>query len=361
MTDYYEIDFLDVESPKSGDAITLRYTLGQFTYIHVVDAGFQATGEAVVRHVKGYYGEDSYVDHVVATHPDGDHAGGLRSVLKEMTVGELWMLRPWEYSAELLPRFATYNSEAALRSKLRELYPNLVALEEIAMERGIPIRTPFQGESIGAFRVMAPSKSRYLDLIVDSERTPEGVESTTPNDSVGSALYEALRKALLKVAEWGKEVFSANDTSAENEMSIVQFANLCGETILLTGDVGRGGLAEAADYADFLGVGLPGIRKFQVPHHGSRRNVSSDILDRWLGPKLLLQPPVGAGHFEAYISSAKADTHHPRKSVIRAMIHRGANVYWTEGQSIRTQKNAPPRQGWAALTAANYPGEQEES
>jgi hypothetical protein len=36
---------------KSGDAITLRYTMNGATTIHIVDAGFQATGDAVVAHV----------------------------------------------------------------------------------------------------------------------------------------------------------------------------------------------------------------------------------------------------------------------------------------------------------------------
>lgn len=73
-------------------------------------------------------------------------------------------------------------------------------------------------------------------------------------------------------------------------MSVVQYANLHGHRILLTGDAGRAGLAEAADYAPFAGLALPGIDRFQVPHHGSRRNVSTEILDRWLGAQLAEVP-----------------------------------------------------------------------
>jgi hypothetical protein len=45
-------------------------------------------------------------------------------------------------------------------------------------------------------------------------------------------------------------------------------------------------LTEAADYAPHIGLTLPRIDRFQVPHHGSRRNVSTEILDRWLGERL---------------------------------------------------------------------------
>ena len=41
MSDFYEIDFLDVETAKSGDAIALRYGINGVTQVHVVDADFR--------------------------------------------------------------------------------------------------------------------------------------------------------------------------------------------------------------------------------------------------------------------------------------------------------------------------------
>ena len=60
------------------------------------------------------------------------------------------------------------------------------------------------------------------------------------------------------------EVFSPNETSAENEMSIVQYANICGQRVVLTADAGRAALAEAADYTPYVGLQLPGVDQFQV-------------------------------------------------------------------------------------------------
>ena len=37
MSDFFEIDFLDVEAKDSGDAIPLRYKIGDETRIHVTD------------------------------------------------------------------------------------------------------------------------------------------------------------------------------------------------------------------------------------------------------------------------------------------------------------------------------------
>lgn len=363
MADFFEIDFLDVESSKSGDAIAIRYQIAGRTYIHVVDGGFQDTGKALVSHIAKYYDNPAYIDHVVVTHPDGDHAGGLRAILEEFRVGRLWMLRPWIYADEIIDRFTRFSSVANLQKRLRKVYPNVAALEEIAEERGIRIQEPFQGVSIGAFTVMAPTKARYLDMVVQSERTPECLDEAemTAQETLKSLIQRAGAKAVSLIrAAWGYEVFSQEPTSAENEMSVVQYAEICGKRILLTGDAGRDGLTEAAAYASSVGIGLPGIDRFQVPHHGSRRNVSTKVLDIWLGPRLSSRPEGGKEKFTAIVSSAKKDEDHPRKAVVRALIHRGARVVTTEGSSLHTSHNAPSRDGWSAAVPLGYPEEQEE-
>jgi beta-lactamase superfamily II metal-dependent hydrolase len=362
VPDFFEIDFLGVEAKDSGDAITIRYRLNGVTSIHVVDGGFQDTGNHVVEHIQKYYGGSSIIDRVVATHPDGDHLGGLRTVLEELRVRELWMLRPWLYAQEIVHRFKNISSLDYLVRALKNAYPNVLALEEIANRKGIPIGEPLQGAAIGAFRVMAPTRARYLDLIVSSDRTPEaeGVQKSTLLSGFGAAVRKAGSAiASLVKGAWGKEVFSSEDISAENNMSVIQYALLCNKSILLTGDAGTESFSEAAAYTPVVGLTLPGIYRFQAPHHGSRRNVSTEMLDQWLGQRLPNKPADGQESFTAIISSAKADPDHPRKAVIRGLIHRGAKVIATEGRDIRTQVNAPDR-GWTPVQGEEYPEEQEE-
>ena len=360
MSDYYEIDFLAVETKKSGDAIGIRYQISGATSIHVVDGGFQSTGVDLAQHIRSYYANPSFIDNVVLTHPDGDHAGGLREILDTFEVGALWMLRPWDYAEELLPLFSRYQSVESLRIRLKADFPNIVALDEIAKTRGIPVYAPFQGARIGAFTVMTPTKQRYLQLIVESEKTPAVTAQASAQSFMEafSAAFASIKNMVR--AFWGEETFPSDDTSAENEMSVVQYANIAGHKILLTGDTGRAGLTEAADYAPYVGLSLPGIDRFQVPHHGSRRNVTSEILDRWLGTKLSSPPVRGGEKFFAYISSALEDKDHPRKSVVRAMIHRGAGVIPTEGRTVCCGSNAPARARWTSIEPEAYPEEQEE-
>uniref|UniRef100_A0A832DK10 MBL fold metallo-hydrolase n=1 Tax=Ignavibacterium album TaxID=591197 RepID=A0A832DK10_9BACT len=362
MSDYFEIDFLEVGESKSGDAITIRYKIGEHTTIHVVDGGFQETGDSIVEHINKYYGNPSYIDRVVVTHPDGDHVGGLKTVLEKFSIGELWMLRPWNYAGELIYRFDRYTSVENLKKRLKEIYPNIATLEEIANKKQINIYEPFQGAVIGEFKVLAPTKSRYLDLIVESEKTPESSEEKNVLSSL--AFGEITKKAMKKVinfirAKWGEENFSDEPTSAENEMSVIQFSLLCNHKILLTGDAGRLALTEALNYAPRIGLTLPGIDKFQVPHHGSRRNLSSDILDAWLGQKLSSKPPNGTEKFSAIISVAKKDEEHPRKAVVRALIHRGAKVIDTKKGTLCAYFNSPDR-GWDTAVPLEYPEDQEE-
>lgn len=362
MADFFEVDFLDVETDCSGDAIALRYEISGQQTIHVVDGGYQVTGAAIIKHIRDHYGGANRIDHVVVTHCDRDHTGGLSAVLEDMEVGALWMLRPWIYAEELLPRFPTYINADRLRARLRGIYSNLVTLEALALKKGVPIFEPFQGTAIGAFTVLAPSRARYLELIVDSDKTPETVEESqaTAADRAWALAKSALKRAVAFVAAlWGDEVFSPEETSAENEMSLVQYARLCDKKIVLTGDAGRGTLAEAADFAPQAGLALPGIDRIQIPHHGSRRNVSTELLDRWLGARLRTMPTPGTETFTAIASSAKKDTDHPRKAVVRAFMHRGAKVIATESRTICSYGGDAPSRGWNPVQPSPYPEEQE--
>ena len=355
MSDFVEIDFLAVETAKSGDAIAIRYSIDGVTAVHVVDGGFLDTGEKLVKHLKSQY-QTTHVDHVVLTHTDQDHVNGLRKVLEQCTVGCLWMNRPWMHAAELLHRFETYNSVDALCRRLRSEYAAAANLEALAIERGIPIHAPLQGAVVGRFTVMAPSMARYLDLIVSSEKTPAAVDEGKAMGLSGYFVKALKTAANLVKAAWAHEYFPIEGTSSENEMSVIQYAEIGGRRILLTGDAGRNGLNEAAGYAPYVGLQLPGLWMFQVPHHGGRHNVSTEVLDAWLGKRL--PGPSGQTQFNALCSSAKADEHHPKKSVIRAIHHRGGHFAATEGRNLCLAHSIS--RGWAPVPQHPYPEEQEE-
>ncbi len=362
MADFYEIDFLDVETKKSGDAIALRYEVNGVRAVHLIDTGYQQTGPSIVKHVRDHYGTD-VVDNLVITHCDGDHTGGAVHVLENLKVQRIWMLRPWNYADQLIDRFEVGTVEG-LRRRLRQIYWQLVDIEKKADELGIPIEEPFQGERIGEFRVLAPSRARFLDLVVRSDKTPETVEeaAATVSDRAFWLLRDALKKAVRFVAAaWNVEVFSTQETSAENEMSVVQWSLISGKKLLFTGDAGREALKEVIDYAPYAGLVLPGFNHAQVPHHGSRRNVNTEIMDSLFGPRLAAKVEPGKETWTAVCSSAKLDEAHPRKAIRRAFIHRGAAFIATESRTIHSFGGAAPkREGWVTVAGDPYPDSHEE-
>jgi len=171
MTDFYEIDLRQVHTSKSGDAIAIRYQIGTQWFVHLVDGGYSTTAPDVAQFIRTTYGT-SQINNVVVTHPDKDHAEGLAPILEEFSVGALWMLRPWDYAAFLLPYFPRYQSAEAVAKRLQEEYAYIWALEKIAQRRGIQMFEPFQGARIGPFTVLAPTPARYAQLIIQSDKTP---------------------------------------------------------------------------------------------------------------------------------------------------------------------------------------------
>jgi beta-lactamase superfamily II metal-dependent hydrolase len=353
LSDYYELDFRQVHTAKSGDAIAIRYQIGSHWMVHLVDGGYTTTASEIANFIRNVY-VTNLINHVVVTHPDKDHAEGLAPILEQFNIGTLWMLCPWHYAANIIQYFPQYSSVDRLARRLQDEYPYIHELEKIAIRRGILIREPFQGEAIGAFTVLAPSPARFLQLVIQSEKTPK----QAPVGILSGLMQIAAPVLRFIKAGWGSEKFSPEPTSVENEMSVVQYAQLCGDKIVLTGDAGRDGLTEAANFAPLAGLLLPGVDRFQAPHHGGRHNLSTEVLDRWVGRRLAQKAPAGQERFTAMISSAKEDLQHPRKAVVRALLHRGAFVITTEDSPFTIHRNSTRTYTQVANVA--YPDEQEE-
>ena len=355
----HEIDFLAVgNGERSGDAIALRYSDGHSYRIHVIDGGDQAAGVRMVEHIRKYYGNPSYIDDVTCTHCDDDHSSGLREVINAFDVGNIWMNRPWLYASSIIDAFKDRRmTVTSLERHLRGEYPILAEIESIAENRGIPIHGAFQGEAVGAVTILAPSRERYIDLIPEFSRTPEQAESYRSHSSVWTnplaQAAQSVRDVAKGVAEtWGFETLEENpQTTASNESSVMHLAQLDDTRVLLTGDAGVNALREAADFAEAWICDLPGVDFIQVPHHGSRHNVSPSSLNRWVGPRL---PKGGSEGPVAYASVAKAAQTHPRKKVVNAFMRRGARVYATKGKTLWHHRETPPRKGWKSASALEF-------
>ncbi len=339
-----EIDFFDVDSgEKSGDAIVLRY--GDFNdkgnqFVVVIDGGTIGTGRKMVKHIREVYGTN-YVDLVVCSHPDGDHASGLREIVREMVVGELWMHQPWEHSDEIKHLFKDGRmTENSLSEKLKDAYAFAYDLEEIAKTKiNLKIREPFAGLSFNNFtiEVLGPSKDYYVELVPSFTKTPE----------VKKGLFSQMTSRLNESINWIRETFEyetldeSGETTGENNSSTVLLLRYQGENYLFTGDTGIPALKNVIAYSKMKGLNLKELSFLQVPHHGSRRNSSPSVLDEIKAKT-------------AYISASKDNEKHPSLKVINALIRRGANVFSTEGKNICHHKNCDGRQGYESALAHQF-------
>lgn len=348
----YEVDFLPVgNGERSGDAIAARFLKsdGQHETM-IIDGGTKESGQALVDHVKKHY-STSHVHHVVNTHPDGDHASGLSVVLEQLTVGNLWMHRPWQHSADICHAFHDGRiTDNSLSERIRDALTAAHRLEELAVERGIPIAEPFTGSKIGPFTVLSPTLEAYQSLLPDFRSTPE--KKAASADSF-SALGSLLKSIVANVVEhWGIETLrEGGTTSAENESSAIMVAEIAGRGIILTGDAGLQALTNAISVAPTYGFNLDNLKLVQIPHHGSRNNVSPSILDKLLGPK------VAEGittEKTAIVSASKNSETHPRKVVTNAFNRRGCKVIATKGQSIRSRYQMPDREGWGPVSGIPF-------
>jgi beta-lactamase superfamily II metal-dependent hydrolase len=367
-----EIEFLAVgEGSRAGDAIVIRYGEINNYQLMVVDGGTAETGEKLVEHLKTQFGKDVRLEHVVLTHSDADHASGLRDVLREIPIANVWLHVPWFLSGEAIHLFKNKSwTQDGLAAAIKTEYDIIAEIVNLAFAaKGTKVFYPFQGSVIGSFTVLSPRKATYLHLLPQFDKTPEPDQALleAANIWIGKkpagilkALYEAVAA---KVSNWVPESWSherlkdGGETSASNESSVVLYADLgSNRRILLTGDAGNNALTWAIEHANLNGLMLQNFSFVQIPHHGSRRNVGPTVLNQLLGP---IQPEASAARFTAFVSAPKEDDQHPRKIVLNAFMRRGGRVLATQGSNKVHWGGFPVRNGYTTAEPLTFSSEVE--
>jgi beta-lactamase superfamily II metal-dependent hydrolase len=345
-----EIDYLAVgDGTRSGDAIALRYGVfenGEWKsqYVMTIDGGNKNTGEQLVKHIKEIY-KTSVVNCAILTHPDGDHASGMKVIVESLDVKAILMHRPWRHRKDLSDSVVDGRVTAdSLTDTLKEAYRYAHEIEEVAIKRKIEITAPHQGfyfhhgDDVPMLRILAPGKDFYLDLIRQSGKTPEMeaeeiIEKNVEFSEDKKEVDEDMRFETENLTE------EHGETSAENDMSLIILLEVAGRRVLFTGDAGTMGLYKAIEYSVKNKIDLTTLDVFHVPHHGSRRNLSKGIL-KYISAK------------QAYIScAAKGAPSHPSAIVTNALIRRKMKPYCTQGRGLRYfTSNLGQRQGWGSAT-----------
>lgn len=311
MEELHQIAFHCVgEGGPGGDAITIAYQTANGLVVDVVDGGTLDSGTKLIEWMQREYGEEVNVRNILCTHGDQNHVSGVRPILEAFDIEALYANFPWHYTSGSVSR------------ELKEHFATLAELENTVPQN--KLRSAFQGTRVGMFEILAPSFDRFQEMAATLHQSPNVVRR----------VFSGVAEAALELVpdSWDTErleEFATAPTSPSNESSVVQFAEFGTFRVLLTGDAGVDALTEAADYAEGSGIVLP-IQSslenpliIQMPHHGSRHNISTEVLDRWLGPRV---PSEDHQHQYALACVGKESDTHPRRKTVNAFVRRGCAV-----------------------------------
>lgn len=332
----YILDGLEVDMLSLGDAdaILVSRWRGSHAERVLIDAGSSSTA-ASLRPFLATYGI-SYLDHVVVTHPHDDHAAGVIELLREPTVGvgRLWFHSPFLH-VNVAAMAAALRATADLHysSQANGCLQRVLALQQLADARRIPWSEPFAGQNVGFLFVCGPSASHYQEVVVGLE-DPTWIRQAN-SSGAGDEWADNLLEALSSTTD-SDSLLAAPQTTPENDLSVILWTRWADQTFLFTGDVGAQGLIRAAsDYS------LVPCHWFQIPHHGSRRNISEPLI-RYFSPRF------------AYVS-AEGSHKHPRQAVVNAFKNVGSAVYSTHypkpGHQWFAAGSVPPRAGYGPAVA----------
>ncbi|HIF9450630.1 TPA: ComEC/Rec2 family competence protein [Photobacterium damselae] len=349
----YEIDFHAVgEESKSGDAISIRIKDDITQSVIVIDGGYKDNGPILADHIRKYYDTD-IIDLIISTHPDSDHINGLSYLIDNMQVKKLMISKPWEFD-NLTEHFKDGRfTEQSLGKKISESLNKAVELVNQADKNGIEVITPSAGKTLmyssAQLVILGPSEDYYKELLPKIlEEKPVENENKSFEDILNNTFDDAI--SMIK-SIWGIDNLSEDViTSPLNSSSIITLIKCDGNNLLFTGDSGVEALDQAYSTYNTHSLGVP-LKLFQVPHHGSRRNISSNILDKYIGQKVNKGNTV---NINAICSAAKNAEKHPRSSVVNALIHRGVNVVATKGMTIRHHYGMEERTGWSPISSLEY-------
>jgi beta-lactamase superfamily II metal-dependent hydrolase len=325
MIHMYELDFHAVgEGERSGDAITVRYTIpGQEApIVGVIDAGFAPNGEIIAEHVPRYYGTNR-VDWCLSTHPDADHINGMGVVVRELDVQNLLIHRPSLHGY-------VSNSGAKAAEELTKLVEG----------KGGAVTQPFTGVGgfDGSLLIAGPTEAYYRETLAAQVDVVKEAASATFAQRFGAPVLKAARR-LLESFPVETNFGDAGGTNPRNNSSAILSLMVDGQHLLFFGDAGVLAINPAMDYLDGQGRTSEWPKVLLLPHHGSRRNLARDTIQRILGN------PTDATYGFA-VASVSAESDNPSPRVANAVGRRGYPVYTTSGTSIRIPWEAPARYGW---------------
>lgn len=344
----FEIDILAVgKASKGGDAIALRYgnllndPIEQF--VVVVDGGYTNNGDDLYKLITGRYNtKNIYL--VLLTHPDADHVLGLKKLFEyeDIIIQNLMMHCPWENKSVTS---ATYNdgriTDNSIAKRLKATFSSAYELFCIAKKKGTNIIEPFTKNynlrGGATFKILGPRPDWYVQKILESDKTPS-CDAAEVKSAYFSTDDEFENYMIGENVEWK---YDDPHTSPINETSVVALLEFDNNKVLFTGDIGREGLQLAVEEANNQNISLTDLKIFISPHHGSRKNITPELMGAIKASFTILSTP------------PQGDPHHPSRRMVNKYLEMGHNLFSTNGSSVHWGNNYPER-NWKKKDQLTY-------
>lgn len=315
---------IDMLSIGNADAIVIWLKEGQDSLVALIDGGNPKDGAKVIQHLETHifpYTQQKAPDLVISTHPDKDHIGGLIEIIKHYgsNISQVWVHDPRNHvdynyfdSMNATIRRRTFNGYNIVLESLNHLHECIDLVDSF----GIPRVEPFYPLQVGPIRILGPSEEFYTALLpsfrnLENYLIEEGnLEYLTSRNEYNNSHLSPILREIFEEQSPCPTVDESNDSSSENESSVVIEITVNGLRHLFPADAGVKALQDINSRTP-----LNDIHWLAVPHHGSRRNLTSDLI-RFMNPKI------------GFIS-AVGDRKHPRRALINCLKKHGCILYST--------------------------------
>lgn len=300
-TSNYRIHYLDV---KDADAILIQCFDGEQQYLILIDAGNICDSPLIKRKIANL-SPSKTIDLAICTHPDTDHFGGFFDLLSDETITfkKFWLTDPAIYLNE---------SNCKQFQSVRKIFnhPNnpRINLIDLIISKGINGYSAIDGfsDSEIPIKVVAPTADYYTEIakVMVAEF---GVKTYDESDTSG---YD--ENALPAKCDVKSVIDLDDDPSPYNASSLVILFNPGdGKKFLFAGDATCASLMRMIELHE---EELGNVTILKVPHHGSKHNMTTEIIDS-------LKPTFS-------IISSKGSLKHPNSGIVYWLSQHG-NVYST--------------------------------